>query len=202
MSRTSRSEWAKRVQRWAESGLTAKEFAAETGLKASTLSFWKWRLGSEQRAQVAAPEMTSAKRGRRGTAGRARPSVPTFVEVTPASTTPRTPSSPRSPRPTSRSSSRACGRTPRWSMTARGSFRRAGSTPRGARLRVRAGCPSRNLRRRRSRSRACAGLPCPAMRTGSSRPPCPASPGTCTRLRSLARWLRESAGRRCGGPCR
>jgi hypothetical protein len=86
MSRTSRTEWAKRVERWAESGLTAKEFAAETGLKASTLSFWKWRLGSEQRARSAAPEMTSAKRGRRGTAQRALPSVPTFVEMTPAST--------------------------------------------------------------------------------------------------------------------
>jgi hypothetical protein len=53
MSRTSHSEWAKRVQRWADSGLTAKEFDAETALKTSTLSYWKRRLGSTQQAPEA-----------------------------------------------------------------------------------------------------------------------------------------------------
>lgn len=56
MSRTNRAEWAKRVERWRDSGLTAKEFAAETGLKASTLSYWKWRLGSQpKRSRRGAP---------------------------------------------------------------------------------------------------------------------------------------------------
>jgi hypothetical protein len=44
MGRTSREAWAKRVERWKDSGLTAAEFAAETGLKAHSLSWWKWRL--------------------------------------------------------------------------------------------------------------------------------------------------------------
>jgi transposase len=43
VARADRDEWAKRVQRWQESGLTAREFADEFGLKATSLSFWKWR---------------------------------------------------------------------------------------------------------------------------------------------------------------
>ncbi len=35
-----------------DSGLTAKEYAAETGLNANTLAHWRWRLGAEEsRAQ-------------------------------------------------------------------------------------------------------------------------------------------------------
>jgi len=44
MGRESREVWAKRVERWRDSGLTAKEFAAETGLNPGTLTYWKWRL--------------------------------------------------------------------------------------------------------------------------------------------------------------
>lgn len=51
-----RAEWEKRVQRWQDSGLTSKEFAAELGISAATLAYWKWRL----------------KRERSGTAGEAR----------------------------------------------------------------------------------------------------------------------------------
>ena len=51
MDRTSREEWAKRVERWGDSGLTAKEYAAEIGIKAHTLSWWKWRLSSGAPAQ-------------------------------------------------------------------------------------------------------------------------------------------------------
>jgi hypothetical protein len=40
-----RDVWAKRVSRWRESGLTAKEFAAETGMNAHTLAHWAWKLG-------------------------------------------------------------------------------------------------------------------------------------------------------------
>lgn len=80
MSRTSRAEWAKRVERWRDSGLTAREFASETGLKATTLSYWKWRLGSEQRAKSAQP-LTAKHRG----PCRMQPAAPPprFVEVTP-----------------------------------------------------------------------------------------------------------------------
>jgi len=34
------------VSRWRESGLTAKEFAAETGMNAHTLAHWAWKLGA------------------------------------------------------------------------------------------------------------------------------------------------------------
>ena len=42
--RASRDEWRKRVDRWTDSGLTAKEFAGETGINAGTLQFWKYKL--------------------------------------------------------------------------------------------------------------------------------------------------------------
>jgi hypothetical protein len=48
MASASRAEWAKRVERWRDSGLTVKQFAAETGLKASTLTYWKWKLRSSE----------------------------------------------------------------------------------------------------------------------------------------------------------
>jgi|SRR5215472_318241 len=44
MERVSREQWAKRVERWSESGLTAAEFAAEIGVKEATLRHWKWAL--------------------------------------------------------------------------------------------------------------------------------------------------------------
>jgi hypothetical protein len=46
--RTSRDEWRKRVERWRDSGLTAKDFAAETGINAGTLQFWKYKLGKQE----------------------------------------------------------------------------------------------------------------------------------------------------------
>jgi len=47
MAREGREVWAKRVERWVDSGLSAKEFAAETGINANTLAHWRWRLGAE-----------------------------------------------------------------------------------------------------------------------------------------------------------
>lgn len=44
MGRRSAGEWTKLVSRWRRSGLTASEFASKAGLKASTLSYWAWRL--------------------------------------------------------------------------------------------------------------------------------------------------------------
>jgi hypothetical protein len=46
MARESREVWAKRVERWRDSGLRLKEYAAEIGVNANTLAGWRWRLGS------------------------------------------------------------------------------------------------------------------------------------------------------------
>lgn|SRR5262245_37792040 len=43
-ARVDRDEWRRRVERWKDSGLTAKEFAAEMGLNAGTLQFWQYKL--------------------------------------------------------------------------------------------------------------------------------------------------------------
>jgi hypothetical protein len=63
--RSNRDEWQKRVDRWRESGLTAKEFAAEMGLNAGTLQFWKYKLkkrrdGSAERRREGAAQMASS----------------------------------------------------------------------------------------------------------------------------------------------
>jgi transposase len=55
-------EWAKRVQRWQDSGLTAREFAAEAGLKAASLTFWKWRLKKDQALEKEPPRLKPARR--------------------------------------------------------------------------------------------------------------------------------------------
>lgn len=62
MPRDTREVWAKRVERWVDSGLTAKEYAAETGLNANTLAHWRWKLGG------------TVKEAR-------RPARPTFLEI-------------------------------------------------------------------------------------------------------------------------
>jgi hypothetical protein len=78
MERTSREEWAKRVERWRDSGLTAAEYAAELGINGHSLSWWKWRLAGKP-----------AKRGptRRSSSRRppvsVAPSPLTFLEMTP-----------------------------------------------------------------------------------------------------------------------
>lgn len=54
MARTTAAEWAKRIERWQDSGLTAKEFASELNVNAGSLSAWKYKL----RREVAAEERT------------------------------------------------------------------------------------------------------------------------------------------------
>ncbi len=66
MARETRETWKKRVERWANSGRTAKEFAAQIGVNPQTLTYWKWRLSSE-----ATPTPRAA----------AVPAIPSFVEV-------------------------------------------------------------------------------------------------------------------------
>lgn len=46
-TRVGREEWAKRVERWRDSGLTTAEFAAEVGINARTLTYWAWTLKRE-----------------------------------------------------------------------------------------------------------------------------------------------------------
>lgn len=69
-----REEWANRVRRWTESDLTANEFAAELGINARTLTYWKWKLGKEARCEE--PKRKKPSR-------RAASLSPSFVEVTP-----------------------------------------------------------------------------------------------------------------------
>lgn len=75
MARTSREAWAKRVERWKASGLTAAEFAARHGLAATSLKWWKWRLGARDRKGAARRHRVLA----RTTAERMSPL--TFVEM-------------------------------------------------------------------------------------------------------------------------
>ena len=55
MTREGREVWAKRVERWRDSGLTLKEFAAEIGVNANTLAGWRWRLSSREVVAPVAP---------------------------------------------------------------------------------------------------------------------------------------------------
>lgn len=49
MGRESREVWAKRVERWRDSGLTAEQFADELGINAGNLRAWSYRLKAERR---------------------------------------------------------------------------------------------------------------------------------------------------------
>lgn len=77
MERQSRETWAKRVERWKDSGLTAKEYAAEVGINAQSLSWWKWHLSSTDAAPPKAPP--TPRRPRNATPN--TPSPVTFVEL-------------------------------------------------------------------------------------------------------------------------
>jgi len=79
MGRESREVWAKRVERWTDSGLTAKEFAAEVGINAHSLMWWKWRLGAGATAAASGASRPSSPRRRRRATPRVAPL--TFVEM-------------------------------------------------------------------------------------------------------------------------
>jgi len=77
MDRASRETWAKRVERWKDSGLTAKEYAAELGINAQSLAWWKWRLSSAATAPRVHPRVQ-----RRARKASPTPIAPlTFVEL-------------------------------------------------------------------------------------------------------------------------
>jgi hypothetical protein len=61
MARETEETWGKRIERWAESGLTAKEFAAEIGVNAGTLMQWKYRLAAKARRPIAVAERPKAE---------------------------------------------------------------------------------------------------------------------------------------------
>lgn len=81
MSRTSRWEWAKRVERWKDSGLSAKEYAAEIGVKPTTLSYWSWKLKSGTAAVGSRGTGRPARRGARRRRAVADCAAPRFVEL-------------------------------------------------------------------------------------------------------------------------
>lgn len=58
-TRVGRTEWQKRIERWKDSGLTAEQFAAELGINAGTLRYWKYAFDKESRSP-AAPKIASA----------------------------------------------------------------------------------------------------------------------------------------------
>jgi hypothetical protein len=83
-SRVAREEWAKRVERWRESGLTSAEFAAELGINPRTLTYWKWVLGKEARGEKREwPSRKSVRRARRPSTSSAesKSALPELVEV-------------------------------------------------------------------------------------------------------------------------
>lgn len=86
-SRVAREEWAKRVDRWRSSGLTCAEFAAEVGVNARTLTYWKWMLTKEARGEKRAWPSRKAKKPRAPRAvvrvgpSSSSPAVAGFVEV-------------------------------------------------------------------------------------------------------------------------
>ena len=78
-TRVSREEWAKRVERWRDSGLTAAEFAAELGINPHSLTYWAWTLKREASGEK---RIWPKKKGTQAVARKAtvQPSAP-FVEV-------------------------------------------------------------------------------------------------------------------------
>jgi hypothetical protein len=55
MRHENREIWKKRIERWAESGRSAREFADDTGVNVHSLRHWKWKLGAETRRDQGQP---------------------------------------------------------------------------------------------------------------------------------------------------
>jgi hypothetical protein len=68
-TRVAREEWAKRVERWRDSGLTTAEFAAELGINPHSLTYWAWTLKREASGQkrIWTKKKVSVRSGRFGT---------------------------------------------------------------------------------------------------------------------------------------
>src|SRR5450755_3384816 len=81
MQRSTREEWATRVAKWKESGLPAPAFAAQIGVKAKTLTWWRANL---KRLAISSPSKRALVRPR--DARHSSPPVKSleFVEMTAA----------------------------------------------------------------------------------------------------------------------
>jgi hypothetical protein len=96
--RVSRKVWAKRVERWRESGQTAIEYGAAHGVNADRLRHWGWQIEREKReaatttsamptpepmakAEVVVPFVEVQRRPSSVTALNAKPTKPEPVEI-------------------------------------------------------------------------------------------------------------------------
>jgi len=77
-TRVSRDEWAKRVERWRDSGLTTAEFAAELGINPHSLTYWAWTLKREASGKK---RVWPKKSGKQAVARKPAVSSTPFVEV-------------------------------------------------------------------------------------------------------------------------
>ena len=73
MERTPRAEWERRVAKWRRSGMSTAEFASQHGLNASTLSYWRWKLGAAQTPPVTPRRTGKSRRRPRPSSDRERP---------------------------------------------------------------------------------------------------------------------------------
>lgn len=80
MQRETREVWAKRVERLRDSGLTPKEFAAETGVNAQTLAWWRYRLRADTKRSQGRPVAPTRRPPPRPPEPATTPPV-TFVEL-------------------------------------------------------------------------------------------------------------------------
>jgi hypothetical protein len=78
-----REEWAKRVERWRDSGLTTAEFAAELGINPKTLTYWAWTLKREAsgKKRVWPSKKAMGARTMVGAGATTAKSGPAFVEL-------------------------------------------------------------------------------------------------------------------------
>ena len=77
-----REQWARRIERWKDSGLPAKAFAAELGINARSLAWWKWELSKSEPSAVTASPRRRRSRSAPATALAKTISPMTFVEMT------------------------------------------------------------------------------------------------------------------------
>jgi hypothetical protein len=55
--RRTRVEWERLVRQWQRSGQTAREFGDGHGIRAVTLTWWKWRLGAQPTVREPPPRL-------------------------------------------------------------------------------------------------------------------------------------------------
>jgi hypothetical protein len=82
MGRATREEWAVRVARWIDSGLSAAEFGSREGMHPRRLTWWKWWLGSKASSKPSKRALTRRSATATLKAGGTAISPLTFVEMT------------------------------------------------------------------------------------------------------------------------